>query len=124
MAWKYTWSSKDTWFGPTENAGWIGARYNLTMDPYGKYDMIFNGAAASRFPKASPGQYAGMDNRRVLSLFCPAIIDFRQVRREVSEHKTIRRPRLERDPAESSASGNLVPLMDLNKPVHAISLPN
>ena len=33
----------------------IGALYNLTMDPYEKYDMIFNGAAPARTLTSSPG---------------------------------------------------------------------
>ena len=42
--------------------------YNLTMDPYEKYDMMFNGAVATRNPPSSPGRYAGMDNGWALSL--------------------------------------------------------
>jgi arylsulfatase len=105
MAWKYTWSSKDTWLGPTENAGGIGSLYNLTMDPFEKYDTVFNGAAASRFPKASPGQYAGMDNGWVLSLIYPAIIEFDQ---SIVKYPNIKRYAggrlVERHRAESAAS--------------------
>ena len=32
------------------------------MDPYEKYDMMFNGAVSTRNPTSSPGRYAGMDN--------------------------------------------------------------
>jgi hypothetical protein len=32
------------------------------MDPYEKYDMVFNGAVATRSTTTSPGRYAGMDN--------------------------------------------------------------
>ena len=46
IAWKYLVTSKDTWLGPTLNSGRIGAIYNLTMDPFEKYDMTFNGAVA------------------------------------------------------------------------------
>jgi arylsulfatase len=124
MAWKYTWSSKDTWLGPTENAGGIGSLYNLTMDPFEKYDMVFNGAAASRFPKASPGQYAGMDNGWVLSLIYPAIIEFDQ--------SIVKYPNIKRYAGGASNDivpnlqhpENPVPAMDLTKPVHAISLPD
>ena len=48
IAWKYTFTAKDTWLGPKQNLGIIGSLYNLTMDPFEKYDMIFNGAAARR----------------------------------------------------------------------------
>jgi len=45
IAWKYMFTAKDTWLGPTLNLGGIGALYNLTMDPYEKYDMVFNGVS-------------------------------------------------------------------------------
>ena len=68
IAWKYLYTAKDSWLGPTQNLGAIGALYNLTMDPYEKYDMIFNGAAPSRIMTTSPGRYAGQDNGWALSL--------------------------------------------------------
>jgi len=37
-----------------QNLGAIGAVYNLTMDPFEKYDMTFNGAVTSRLPQPSP----------------------------------------------------------------------
>jgi arylsulfatase len=48
IAWKFLWTAKDSWLGATGNLGSIGALYNLTMDPYEKYDMVFNGAAPAR----------------------------------------------------------------------------
>jgi arylsulfatase A-like enzyme len=48
IAWKYVWTAKDSWLGVSANLGSIGALYNLTMDPYEKYDMVFNGAAPAR----------------------------------------------------------------------------
>src|SRR5207249_7562768 len=44
IAWKYTWTAKDTWLGPEQNLGAIGAIYNLTMDPFEKYDMAMPAA--------------------------------------------------------------------------------
>lgn len=76
IAWKYLWTAKDTWLGPEQNLGAIGALYNLTMDPYEKYDMTFNGAAPTRTTTTSPGRYAGEDNGWVLSLVYPVLIDF------------------------------------------------
>ena len=76
IAWKYLFTAKDSWLGATANLGSIGALYNLTMDPYEKYDMIFNGAAPTRTLSSSPGKYAGEDNGWVLSLIYPVIIDF------------------------------------------------
>jgi arylsulfatase A-like enzyme len=76
IAWKYLLTAKDSWLGATANLGSIGALYNLTMDPYEKYDMIFNGAAPARVLTSSPGKYAGEDNGWVLSLIYPPLIDF------------------------------------------------
>src|SRR5262245_23441109 len=33
IAWKYTYTAKDTWLGPNQDLGSIGSLYNLTMDP-------------------------------------------------------------------------------------------
>jgi arylsulfatase A-like enzyme len=76
IAWKMNNSAKDTWLGPEQSLGSAGALYNLTMDPYEKYDMLFNGAVASRLPKTSSGVYAGQDNGWALSLFAPVIREF------------------------------------------------
>ena len=37
--------------------------YNLTMDPFEKYDMTFNGAMSTRLLTTSPGKYAGSGQR-------------------------------------------------------------
>jgi hypothetical protein len=60
--------------GHTDSTG--DAAYNLTMDPYEKYDMTFNGAAPARVLTTSPGRYAGQDNGWVLALIEPVILDF------------------------------------------------
>jgi hypothetical protein len=59
------------WLGPEQNLGGVGSIYNLTMDPFEKYDMAFNGAVSSRLPTASPGKYAEQDNGWVLALIVP-----------------------------------------------------
>lgn len=76
IAWKYLYTAKDSWLGPNQNLGSIGATYNLTMDPYEKYDMTFNGAAPMRVMTTSPGRYAGQDNGWVLALIEPVIAEF------------------------------------------------
>jgi arylsulfatase A-like enzyme len=76
IAWKYLYTAKDSWLGATANLGSIGAIYNLTMDPYEKYDMTFNGAQAMRTLSSSPGKYAGEDNGWALALLEPVILDF------------------------------------------------
>ena len=36
IAWKYLWTAKDTWLGPEQTLGGIGALYNLTIGPVGE----------------------------------------------------------------------------------------
>lgn len=76
IAWKYVYTARDSWLGVTANLGAIGALYNLTMDPYEKYDMIFNGAAPSRVLTSSPGRYAGEDNGWIGGVIDPVLVDF------------------------------------------------
>lgn len=104
IAWKYLWTAKDSWLGVKADLGSIGALYNLTMDPYEKYDMIFNGAAPSRVLTSSPGKYAGEDNGWVLSLVYPPLIEFDQ--------SIMKYPNIKRFPG--GASTDLVP--DLQHP--------
>jgi arylsulfatase len=111
IAWKYTYTAKDTWLGPNQDLGSIGSLYNLTMDPFEKYDMIFNGAMASRLPKSSPGQYAGEDNGWVLALIYPVIIEFDQ--------SIMKYPSIKRSPG--GASNDLRPnLQNPENPVPAL----
>jgi arylsulfatase A-like enzyme len=116
IAWKYLWTAKDTWLGSEQNLGAIGAAYNLTMDPFEKYDMTFNGAVAARLPQPSPGKYAGQDNGWVLALIYPAliefdksIIEFPSIKRFVGGASNDLRPDLQHP-------DNPVPLLDLKKP--------
>ena len=76
IAWKMLYTARDSWLGVDSNLGAIPALYNLTMDPYEKYDMIFNGAAPSTVQQASPGKYAGQDNGWVMALLGPVTIEF------------------------------------------------
>jgi arylsulfatase A-like enzyme len=116
IAWKYLYTSKDTWLGSTQDLGSIGSTYNLTMDPYEKYDMTFNGAVSMRNVSASPGKYAGMDNGWVLALIYPVIIDF--------DKSIMKYPNIKRFPGGASNDlkpnlqnpGNPVPVLDPAKP--------
>ena len=110
IAWKYLYTAKDTWLGPNQNLGSIGSLYCLTMDPFEKYDMVFNGAMASRLPKSSPGQWAGMDNGWVLSLIYPVIIEFDQ--------SIVKYPSIKRFPG--GASNDLIP--NLQHPENPVPL--
>lgn len=110
IAWKYMWTAKDSWLGSDANLGSIGALYNLTMDPYEKYDMVFNGAAPARVLTTSPGRYAGEDNGWVLSLIYPALIEFDQ--------SIMKYPSIKRFPG--GASNDLIP--NLQRPDNPVPL--
>jgi arylsulfatase len=118
IAWKYTWTAKDTWLGPTQLLGSIGAFYNLTMDPFEKYDMTFNGAAPTRMPTTSPGRYAGYDNGWALALMYPPLVEF--------DKSIMKYPNIKRFPGGASDDlvpnlqrpENPVPALDPNKPVN------
>jgi arylsulfatase len=110
IAWKYLWTAKDSWLGSEANLGAIGATYNLTMDPYEKYDMTFNGAAPVRVLSSSPGKYAGQDNGWVLSLIYPRLIEF--------DKSIMKYPNIQRYPG--GASNDLKP--DLQHPENPVPL--
>jgi arylsulfatase A-like enzyme len=110
MAWKYISTAKDSWLGPVTDLGAIGALYNLTMDPYEKYDMIFNGAAPMRVMTSSPGRYSGEDNGWVLALISPVIVDF--------DKSIMKYPSITRYPG--GASTDLTP--DLQQPQNPLPL--
>ena len=114
IAWKYLVTAKDTWLGPTADLGGIGSLYNLTMDPYEKYDMSFNGAAPTRLPTTSPGRYAGYDNGWALSLLVPVQLAFNK--------SIIKYPNIRRFPGGGST--DLIPnLQDPQNPVPALNDP-
>jgi arylsulfatase len=94
IAWKMSWTSKDTWMGPTLSVGAVPSVHNLTMDPYEKYDMMFNGATSTRNTTSSPGRYAGMDNGWAISLVDIPVMEFNK--------SIVKYPNLERFPGGAS----------------------
>ena len=110
IAWKFMWTAKSEWLGPTESLGSIPAVYNLTMDPYEKYDMIFNGAAPTRGMTTSPGRYAGQDNGWTAGLFSFALMEF--------DKSIMQYPSIQRFPG--GASNDLIP--DLQHPKNPLPL--
>jgi hypothetical protein len=116
IAWKYLWTAKDTWLGSEQNLGATGAVYNLTMDPFEKYDMLFNGAVSSRLAGPSPGKWAGQDNGWAAALIVPvvmefnkSIVDFPSIKRVPGGASTDWRPNLQRP-------DNPLPLIDMKRP--------
>ena len=108
IAWKMLYTSKDTWLGPELNMGAVPSIYNLTMDPYEKYDMMFNGAVPTRNPTSSAGRYAGMDNGWSLSLLDIPLMAFNK--------SIIKYPNIKRFPG--GASNDLLP--DLQHPENPV----
>jgi len=117
IAWKYLYTAKDTWLGPEQNLGCCGAVYNLTMDPFEKYDMLFNGAAPTRMPTTSPGRFSGQDNGWILSLTYQVLLDF--------DKSVMKYPNIARFPGGASNDlipnlknpANPLPLLDPKKPM-------
>jgi hypothetical protein len=81
------------------NAGGMASVYCLTLDPYEKYDILFNGAVATREVTTSPGRWAGMDNGWFIGLADEVLIDFNKT--------IIKYPSIKRIP--SGASNDLLP---------------
>jgi arylsulfatase len=86
------------------------------MDPFEKYDMLFNGAAPARLAQPSPGKWSGQDNGWVAALIVPvvmdfnkSIVDFPSMKRVPGGASTDWRPNLQRP-------DNPVPLLDMKKP--------
>ncbi|MEN3297432.1 MAG: hypothetical protein V7642_6685 [Burkholderiales bacterium] len=112
IAWKMVYTSKDTWMGPELNMGAVPSIYNLTMDPFEKYDMTFNGATPTRNPTSSPGRYAGMDNGWAASLLDLPLQEFNK--------SIIKYPNTRRFPG--GASTDLLPnLQNPENPVPALN---
>jgi arylsulfatase A-like enzyme len=112
IAWKYLYTAKDSWLGATASLGSIGAIYNLTMDPYERYDMTFNGAAPTRTLSSSPGKYAGQDNAWVAALADAVMLEF--------DKSIIKYPNIKRFPG--GGSNDLVPnLQNPANPVPALT---
>jgi Sulfatase len=122
IAWKYLWTAKDTWLGSEQNLGATGAIYNLTMDPFEKYDMLFNGAVASRLATPSPGKWAGQDNGWASALIVPvvmefnkSIVDYPSITRVLGGASTDWRPDLQHPE-------NPVPLLNIKRPPRIMGL--
>ncbi len=110
IAWKAVYNAKDAWLGPTQNLGAMPALYNLTMDPFEKYDMFFNGAVSTRIQTTSPGKYSGEDNGWAISLTDEVLMQFNK--------SIVKYPSIARFPG--GASNDLLP--NLQNPANPLPL--
>lgn len=74
---KFMFTAKDTWLGPSLPLTSAPAVYNLFWDPGEQYDVLFNGAAPTRGDlKTSPGRFSGADHGWTVSMFmAPALAE-------------------------------------------------
>ena len=116
IAWKAVYTAKDSWLGQLQTLGSLPALYNLTMDPFEKYDMFFNGAQATRGDfKTSPGRYSGLDNGWAIGVLDEVLIDF--------DKSIIKYPNIQRQAGGSS--NDLIPNLENPKnPVPAVDVNN
>ena len=72
---KFMFTAKDTWLGPTMALTSAPAVYNLFWDPGEQFDVLFNGAMPTAGElKTSPGRFAGADHGWTVSmLMTPAM---------------------------------------------------
>jgi hypothetical protein len=102
IAWKYLYTAKDTWLGPEQVLGGIGALYNLTMDPYEKYDMTFNGAMSYRLASSSPGKLLRPGQWLDPIVGLSAADRVRQIDHQIPEYSPRSRRSVERPAAQSA----------------------
>ena len=111
IAWKFLYTAKDTWLGASQNTAPEPAVYCLTMDPYEKYDMLFNGAVSLRQMANSPGKWSGQDNGWALALNDEVKMEFNK--------SIIKYPNIKRFPGGDS--DDLIPnLKNPENPVPAL----
>ena len=111
IAWKFVWTAKDSWLGPSQSLGSVPALYNLTMDPFERYDMIFNGAEGEMNGlRTSAGRYSGEDNGWAGALTGIVLADFDK---SIMQYPSIQR-------APGGASNDMIP--NLQNPKNPLPL--
>jgi arylsulfatase A-like enzyme len=67
---KFLFTAKDTWLGPSMPLTSAPAMYNLFWDPGEQFDSLFNGAMPNAGQvQTSPGRFSGADHGWTLSMF-------------------------------------------------------
>jgi arylsulfatase len=74
---KFMFTAKDTWLGPSLPLTSAPALYNLYWDPGEQYDVLFNGAMSTRGDlKTSPGRFSGADHGWTINMYMtPALYE-------------------------------------------------
>jgi arylsulfatase A-like enzyme len=74
---KFLFTAKDTWLGPSLPLTSAPAMYNLFWDPAEQFDSLFNGAMPTAGEvQTSPGRFSGADHGWTLSMFMtPALTE-------------------------------------------------
>ncbi|WP_162946594.1 arylsulfatase [Chitinophaga barathri] len=71
---KFMFTAKDSWLGPSMPLTSAPAVYNLLWDPAEQYDILFNGAAPSTGIKTSAGRFAGPDHGWTLTMIMNPVL--------------------------------------------------
>ena len=73
---KFLFTSKDTWLGPSMPLTSAPAMYNLLWDPGEQFDTLFNGAMPTAGQvQTSPGRFSGADHGWTLTMFMTPVLD-------------------------------------------------
>ncbi|MCC7024760.1 MAG: arylsulfatase [Thermomicrobiales bacterium] len=72
---KFLFTAKDTWLGPSLPLTSAPAMYNLLWDPGEQFDSLFNGAMPNAGQvQTSPGRFSGADHGWTLSMFMTPVL--------------------------------------------------
>lgn len=71
---KFLFTAKDSWLGPSMPLTSAPAVYNLLWDPAENYDILFNGASPSQGVKTSPGRNSGPDRGWTLTMYMSPVL--------------------------------------------------
>jgi arylsulfatase A-like enzyme len=73
---KFLFTAKDTWLGPSLPLTSAPSMYNLFWDPGEQYDSVFNGAMPTAGEvQTSPGRFSGADHGWTLTMFMTPALD-------------------------------------------------
>ena len=113
IAWKYLWTAKDTWLGPSRTSAGSAPSTIPHHGPFSRNMTWFS----SRMPMQSPGKYAGQDNGWVFAVIVPTVMEFNK---SIVDYPSIARVRWRRLEStwrpDFQSPDNPVPLLDMKHP--------